>query len=445
VSCGTADASWALFFSNPHPMWVYDVSTLRFLEVNGAAEAAYGYSRDEFLAMTLLDIRSEEDRPAVRAALAVASDSLHSAGVFRHRTKSGEEHWAGILSHPLSFSPAPAAGGRGRARPRAARMVTAVDVTESRRAEQDAERRKAVAHYEAVMESLNEGVLLTDLDDTVLFANARLAEMAGRDRDEMRGRPAYEMLLPPDRWDELAARNRSRAAGVAETHEADLLRKDGSSFRARVNAAPFRDAAGGAPVGTIGAVTDVTDAHGAAAALRESERRFRLVTESLSEVVTILSADGSVRFENGALARVLGYAPGEVVGTSVFERVHADDLSRVLADFFDLLERGHGARAARRVPRTAQRRFVALAGGDGGEPVRRTLGRGRAGHLAGRHRLAGGGTVAGRADAPRAHLPARGALLRDRGATTALRHRGGAARASPAPGGGLRRRGPHGR
>jgi PAS domain S-box-containing protein len=52
----------AMFASNPQPMWVYDVETLRFLDVNDSAVAHYGYSRDEFRALTVLDIRPEEDR-----------------------------------------------------------------------------------------------------------------------------------------------------------------------------------------------------------------------------------------------------------------------------------------------------------------------------------------------------------------------------------------------
>jgi PAS domain S-box-containing protein len=56
-----------LFERNPLPCWVYDVETLRFLEVNATAVEHYGYSREEFLAMTVLDIRPVEDRPAARA------------------------------------------------------------------------------------------------------------------------------------------------------------------------------------------------------------------------------------------------------------------------------------------------------------------------------------------------------------------------------------------
>src|SRR5262245_63723941 len=52
-----------LFANNPHPMWVFDLDTLDFLEVNATAIALYGYSRDEFLRMRLTDIRPPEEVP----------------------------------------------------------------------------------------------------------------------------------------------------------------------------------------------------------------------------------------------------------------------------------------------------------------------------------------------------------------------------------------------
>ena len=54
-----------MFANNPQPMWIYDLETLAFLEVNQAAISHYGYSRKEFLSMTLKDIRPPEDIPAL--------------------------------------------------------------------------------------------------------------------------------------------------------------------------------------------------------------------------------------------------------------------------------------------------------------------------------------------------------------------------------------------
>src|SRR5262249_60507914 len=59
-----------LFANNPHPMWVYDATTLAFLEVNATAIARYGYSRDEFLRMRITDMQLPEDVPRLLEELA---------------------------------------------------------------------------------------------------------------------------------------------------------------------------------------------------------------------------------------------------------------------------------------------------------------------------------------------------------------------------------------
>jgi PAS domain S-box-containing protein len=70
------EASFRLLFSaNPQPMWLYDATTLQFLEVNDAAVHHYGYSHSEFLSMTILDIRTPADRVRLEARLTVGHES----------------------------------------------------------------------------------------------------------------------------------------------------------------------------------------------------------------------------------------------------------------------------------------------------------------------------------------------------------------------------------
>lgn len=108
-----------LFEANPHPMWVYDLATLRFLAVNDAAVAAYGWSRNEFLAMTLRDIHPPEDlaRFEDRIATSLSAPQLESSAGWRHRTRDGRLLEVEITSHDLLFEG------------REARMVVAHDVT----------------------------------------------------------------------------------------------------------------------------------------------------------------------------------------------------------------------------------------------------------------------------------------------------------------------------
>ncbi|HEX9869041.1 MAG TPA: PAS domain S-box protein [Candidatus Tectomicrobia bacterium] len=93
-----------LFAGNPLPMWVYDEETLHFLEVNGAAVAQYGYSREEFLQMRLTDIRPPEEVPRLLDALKTERPVLYHGGEWRHCRKDGSLLVAEISTHALEFA-----------------------------------------------------------------------------------------------------------------------------------------------------------------------------------------------------------------------------------------------------------------------------------------------------------------------------------------------------
>ncbi len=92
-----------LFESNPNPMWVYDLETLAFLAINNAAVSRYGYSREEFLGMTIKDIRPTEDVPALLENVSKVTEGIDEAGIWRHRKKDGTIISVKITSHTMLF------------------------------------------------------------------------------------------------------------------------------------------------------------------------------------------------------------------------------------------------------------------------------------------------------------------------------------------------------
>ncbi len=111
-----------LFQSSPQPMWVFDEETLAFLAVNEAACRHYGYSREEFLGMTIRDIRPPEV-PSLLRQIAAEQSEYQDSGVWRHRKKDGTIIQVEITSNPLLFDR------------RDAQLVLAADVTEHRQLE----------------------------------------------------------------------------------------------------------------------------------------------------------------------------------------------------------------------------------------------------------------------------------------------------------------------
>jgi PAS domain S-box-containing protein len=117
------DFNRLLFDANPLPLWVYDLETLRFLAVNEVALEKYGYTHEEFLGMSILDIRPAEDRGAVNASVRLTPTQTFSSGVWRHRLRDRSQIYVEITSHEVTF----------RGRP--ARLVCPIDVTQRFRAE----------------------------------------------------------------------------------------------------------------------------------------------------------------------------------------------------------------------------------------------------------------------------------------------------------------------
>ena len=109
-----------LFDANPLPMWVYDLDSLKFLAVNEAATEHYGYSQEQFLTMSITDIRPDSDVLAVQeiANAKKGQAGFTHAGIWRHRKSDGTIIKVEITSHPIDFS-----GHR-------AKLVLANDVTD---------------------------------------------------------------------------------------------------------------------------------------------------------------------------------------------------------------------------------------------------------------------------------------------------------------------------
>lgn len=192
-----------LFEAYPAPLWIFDRASLRFLLVNDAAIAKYGYSRDEFLDMTLRDIRPAADAAAVEDRVREAAGFEVEQKLWRHRTKSGREILAECSSNDISFDGL------------AARLVVANDVTERVRAQQEMARAKQ--RYEAAIDASQAcfseydlasrtfvfdrgakemfGFALTGLDDE------RFLSRVHRDDVKMFRRSRLDMKRRPERQD----------------------------------------------------------------------------------------------------------------------------------------------------------------------------------------------------------------------------------------------------
>jgi PAS domain S-box-containing protein len=177
-----------LFEFSPLPMWVYDRDTLRFLEVNKAAVEKYGYSREEFLSLTIDQIRPANEVPRLMSVLRNSSLNtwVYHGKHWRHMKKDGTVFDVEISSHDVDYDG------------RKARLVLANDVTEQITAEQAL--RDSEEKFRTMLEAISQGVMLLDAQGNICQVNVYIETLFGYDRTELVGKPAYS-LVPDDMRD----------------------------------------------------------------------------------------------------------------------------------------------------------------------------------------------------------------------------------------------------
>jgi PAS domain S-box-containing protein len=107
--------------------------------------------------------------------------------------------------------------------------------------------------YRTILESLAQGLLITDAESRILYVNRAMEEMTGCTRDEMISQLSYELLAPRSRWPQMRRRLQERLRGKTENYQNELVRKDGSTVWISVSAAPYRNTHNEI-VGTVGTI-----------------------------------------------------------------------------------------------------------------------------------------------------------------------------------------------
>ncbi len=284
-----------LFANNPQSMCVYDRESLRFLEVNDAAIAHYGYSREELLAMSITDIYHPEDIPRLRRRLAEQRSELRASEGWRHRLKDGRIIDVETASHTITF-----AG-------RLAVLATAQDVTERKRAEDAL--RKSESHLRAILDTEPECVKRVAADGTLLEMNpAGLAMIEADNAEQVFGRNIYPLVVPEhrDAFRELTERV---CRGERGTLDFEIVGLKGTRRYLETHAVPLRRESTGA-IELLGVTRDITERKRA-----ESQMRLQAAAlESAANAILITDRDGHITWVNPSFTRLTGFTAEEVMG-----------------------------------------------------------------------------------------------------------------------------------
>jgi two-component system cell cycle sensor histidine kinase/response regulator CckA len=311
-----------LFESNPNPMWVLDEGSGRFLEVNTAALATYGYTRAEFLAMTLDQIRPPDEAPWLELIRDQHRGEFRARAVAQHVLKGGTVIDVEISSISTTFEG------------REARLVVSVDI--SARVEAERALRDSEARYRELIENAHDLIATVDLEQRLTSVNRAFEHALGYTRAELVGMPLA--LVVPDDWhDRLAEALEVKVAQdlPGTTYEHELLAKDGRRISVEVSSSLILS--NGEAVGTQAVCRDVSERKAAEFQLRENEELFRTAFEDAATGMLLCTPTGVIRRANAKAAELLGYSIEELCELDTVRLTHPDDL----ASSRDVLNRIH--------------------------------------------------------------------------------------------------------
>jgi PAS domain S-box-containing protein len=162
-----------LYEFNQMPIAIFDVDTLNFLSVNNAWVDKYGYTKEELLSMTILEIRPESERERVKESVRQVSDCLENVGEYQHKKKNGEIIKVEIIRYDLVFE------GKN------AKLVFANDITDRKLAEAALEQSRS--ELKAIYELSPVMMCLVDDNRQVIFANQAFTKFTGTDEERLKG------------------------------------------------------------------------------------------------------------------------------------------------------------------------------------------------------------------------------------------------------------------
>jgi PAS domain S-box-containing protein len=178
----------------PFPTWIFDRESLGILAVNQAAVREYGYSREEFMRMTLIDLRPPEEVPDLVADLDHIGSDEPKRRIWRHLRRDGREIEVEITAGSISFGDRPA------------RIVIARDVTAEQRMTQRLQ--ASEQRFRSLAETAGDAIVTADARGDITFLNPAAEALFGLQTSSALGQPVT--LLMPDRFHEAHSRGLRR-------------------------------------------------------------------------------------------------------------------------------------------------------------------------------------------------------------------------------------------
>jgi len=188
--------------------------------------------------------------------------------------------------------------------------------------------RNSEEKYHNLINTASDAILVIDAESRlILEANNKACELLGIPEHELLG-TRDDQLYPADKREEYRRYLTPPTGGTARGGELELRRAHGSIVPVEVSAGTAEISGRRAVVGIF---RDIRERFEAAAVLRRSEERFGYLIQNLSDIITVVAVDGTMLYHSPSVERVVGYRPTELIGNSLLDFIHPEDLASVRA------------------------------------------------------------------------------------------------------------------
>ncbi|HMH21168.1 MAG TPA: PAS domain S-box protein [Puia sp.] len=288
-----------LFENNPAAMFVLEISSFRFLDVNEQALRQYGYSRKEFLSMTALDIRTDEEKVIFKQwdFSSNTPDGKYNRGIWKHSKKDGRVIRVEIIAHDILFEGTPA------------RLILANDVTERLEAEE-----KLITgekQFRNTLDNMLEGIQIHDRDWRYIYVNQSLVKYSHYTNTELIGHTLMEKYPGIGQTDLFKTLQRCMDQRVPEQLETEFVFPDGAKKNFQLSIQPV-------PEGLFILSIDISDRKKATEKLLKSEENYRTIMERVSDGFVAIDTNWCYTYVNRKAGEILGRSPEALVGKNIW-------------------------------------------------------------------------------------------------------------------------------
>ena len=291
-----------LFENNPHPMWAYDLDTLMFIAVNDSAVEKYGYSRSEFLQMSIADIRPAEELPRLKQFLDMGRTGMQNTGKWIHELKNGTRIVVDISTHSLTLD-----GHR-------AVLVVAQDVTEREKIEEDL--RASEERFASIFRFSPAAIAITQYGTNIFSdVNEAWEDMTGYTRAEAVGHTALELQLwrnPEERAQMIHAVTDQGKVRM----EIQMQKKNGEIIDLLMDAETIEI---NAKNYLLTMAQDITLRKRSERALHESNEIAQAILNAATESVFLMDIGGKVIASNATAARRFNRNVPDLIGANIYD------------------------------------------------------------------------------------------------------------------------------